>query len=72
MAWVIAISLNYKYWRGRKKCRIAKYFFLNFNYDALKIVTGILFWPAAFSRKPANIVPVTIFPSIRKMPNMTD
>jgi len=33
------------------------------NRDA-KMVTGTLFWPGAFSRQPANIVPVTIL--IRK------
>ena len=31
-----------------------------------KMVAGTLFWPVAFSRKRAKIVPITIFPSPRK------
>jgi len=36
------------------------------NRDA-KMVTGTLFWPGAFSRQPANIVPVTIFPGFPRI-----
>ncbi|MCD6192080.1 MAG: hypothetical protein J7L26_01255 [Candidatus Aminicenantes bacterium] len=38
----------------------------HFQHRDEEMVAGTLFWPMAFSRKRAKIVPITIFPSPRK------